>query len=187
MKKIYSIIAALLLLSAGSTFAGGISIPAVVISSSASQNQVRGYAGLSWTLGSQKSALQPDLVVGIRSLKVNSSDKVTSGVDVSARFKFVGGVAYDSARLSYVGGNRDLLANIGIGYSSSSKSYLATVAGQGPFSRIGLDYELTNSRLVPYLDLITLGKPKKVETIITYECPVGAFLHTSGNCIPAPV
>ncbi|MDH4376722.1 MAG: hypothetical protein QE494_10515 [Ramlibacter sp.] len=186
MRKFNSIIAALLLLLAGNTSAGLAVLPSAVYSS-ASQNQVRGYAGLSWTLGGQKSALQPDLVVGIRSLKVSSSDKVTSGVDVSARFKFVGGVAYDSARLSYVGGNRDLLAHVGFGYSSSSKSYLATVAGQGPFSRIGLDYELTNSRLVPYLDLITLGKPKKVEPITTYECPVGAFLHTSGNCIPAPV
>ncbi len=185
MKKIYSLIAAFLLLFAGNAFAG---IPAVAVTSSASQNQVKAYAGLSWTLGGQKSALQPDLVVGIRSLKVSSSDKVTSGVDVSARFKFVGGVAYDSARLSYVGGNRDLLAHVGFGYSSSSKSYLATVAGQGPFSRIGLDYELTNSRLVPYLDLITLGKPKKVEPRTTYECPVGTTLDTgSGYCIPDPV
>lgn len=160
MKKIHSTIIALLFAFAGSSFAGAPLVPTVI--NSATQTQVKAYAGLSWTLGGQKSSLRPDAIVGIRSLKVNSNDKVSNGLDISARFKFTDGATYDSSRLSYVTGNRDLLTHIGFGYSSANKSFLATLAGQGAYSRIGVDYEFTNPKLLPYLDLLTIDKPKLV-------------------------
>jgi hypothetical protein len=123
--------------------------------------------------------------VGIRSLKVNSNDKVSNGVDISARFKFTNGVAYDSSRLSYVSGHRDLLTHIGFGYSNTNKSFLATLAGQGAYSRLGVDYEFTNTKLLPYLDLLTVGKPKSVNSTSTYSCPAN-YAVVSGTCQWAP-
>ena len=69
----------------------------------------RAYAGLVWTLKERTSWI-PDLTLGFRSLRVKSSDSV-DGVDLSARIKLNGGVAFDSTRLVYVGGERDILGN----------------------------------------------------------------------------
>ena len=188
MKIFYSILIALLLAFTGNAFAGGPITP-IAVTNIATQTQVKVYAGLSWTLGGQKSSLQPYAVVGIRSLEVKSDDKVSNGIDISARFKFADGAAYDSSRLSYVSGNRDLLTHIGFGYSNANHSFLATLAGQGAYSRVGVDYEFTNSKVLPYLDLLTVGKPESVNSTTTYSCPVGLAL-VSGVCqpgAPAPV
>lgn len=185
MKIFYLIAIALLLAFTGNSFAGISSLPTTVVNSSTTQTQVKAYAGLSWTLGGPKSSRQPDAIVGIRSLKVNSNDKVSNGVDISARFKFIDGAAYDSSRLSYVSGNRDLLAHMGFGYSNASQSFLASLAGQGAYSRVGVDYEFTTSKFLPYLDLLTMGKPKSVNPSITYSCTAGYTL-VSGLCVVAP-
>lgn len=120
----------------------------------------RAYAGLVWTL-KEKTSWIPDLSFGLRSLRVKSSDSV-NGADLSVRIKLDGGVAFDSTRLVYVGGERDILGNIGIGYSNTNSSFLGTVAIQGPYSRIGTDFEITNKRFVPYLELLTVDKPNDV-------------------------
>lgn len=116
---------------------------------------------------------------------MNSNDKVNNGVDISARFKLTDGATYDSARLSYVSGNRDLQTLIGFGYSNVNKSFLATLAGQGAYSRVGVDYEFTNSKLLPYLDLLTVGRPATVNSTTTYSCPAG-FTLVAGTCQAAP-
>lgn len=185
MKKIYFILITLLLAFAGSSFAGMAGTAPIIVTNSATQTQVKAYAGLSWTLGGQKSSLQPDAIVGIRSLKVKSNDKVSNGLDISARFQFTDGVAYDSSRLSYVSGNRDLLTHVGFGYSSASKSFLATLAGQGAYSRVGVDYQLTNAKFLPYFDLLSVGKPKSVNPTTTDSCPAGSVLF-SGLCYLVP-
>jgi hypothetical protein len=126
----------------------------------AKKTEDRVYAGLVWTL-KEKPSYTPDLILGYRSLKVKSNDNVRGG-DLSIRMKLEGGVSFDSTRLVYVGGERDLLGNIGVGYSNPNSTLLGTIAVQGSYARLGTDYELNKSKFVPYLELNTLGNPKKV-------------------------
>jgi hypothetical protein len=186
LKKIYSALIPLLLAVAGNAFAGLAPPPPLVITTgSAAQTQVKGYAGLVWTLGGQKSALQPDAVVGVRSVKVKSDGNVNNGVDLSARFSFVNGVAFDSTRLSYVAGKRDLLANVGVGYSYVSKSYMATLAAQGDYSRVGVDYGFINGKWTPSLELLTLEKPKQVKQSTALSCP-SPYTLVGSSCTYVP-
>ena len=121
----------------------------------------RVYLGLSRELGSGFSAT-PDLVVGVRTLRVSSSNSV-DGADLSARVTLKDGVALDSTRLVYVGGERDLMANVGVGYSIKHKSLLGTAAVQGPHIRAGADYLLGDGSVKPYVEVNTLAKPAEVK------------------------
>ncbi len=160
MRKAFGILLGMLLLtSAGSTFAGKGAV--VIATGSGSETQTKAYAGLAWTLGAKKSAVIPDLVVGVRSLKAKSNDRVSNGADLSARFTFLDGFSFDSVRLSYVGGKRDVLGNVGVGYSFANKGFLGTIAAQGAHARAGLDYDFSASKTRPYLELLSLGKPDK--------------------------
>ena len=136
--------------------------------SDAKKTEGRGYAGLVWTL-KEKPSYTPDLILGYRSLKVKSNDNVSGG-DLSIRMKLEGGVSFDSTRLVYVGGERDLLGNIGVGYSNPNSTLLGTIAVQGSYARLGTDYELNKSKFVPYLELNTLDNPKKVAPHIILLC-----------------
>jgi hypothetical protein len=136
---------------------GGLAPP---IFADAKKTEDRVYAGLVWTL-KEKPSYTPDLILGYRSLKVKSNDNVRGG-DLSIRMKLEGGVSFDSTRLVYVGGERDLLGNIGVGYSNPNSTLLGTIAVQGSYARLGTDYELNKSKFVPYLELNTLDNPKKV-------------------------
>ena len=130
----------------------------------AKKTEDRVYAGLVWTL-KEKPSYTPDLILGYRSLKVKSNDNVSGG-DLSIRMKLEGGVSFDSTRLVYVGGERDLLGNIGVGYSNTNSTLLGTLAAQGSYARLGTDYELNKNKFVPYLELNTLDNPKVVPHII---------------------
>lgn len=154
--------------------------------------QTKAYAGLAWTLGAKNSSIRPDLVVGVRTLTVKSSDQVTNGADLSGRFTFAGGFSLDSARLSYVGGIRDLLGVVGVGYSSTNKAVLTTLAAQGSHARVGFDYEWANRQAIPYLEVLSLNRPKKVlgrdgSTLcvpINTEGPAGYYnTNTVGDCL----
>ncbi len=160
----FSAIATFFFLSlAGSSLAGGNS----QIVSVGSDTQTRGYAGLAWTLGAKNSSLRPQLVLGAQSLKVRSDNHVPSGVDMNFRFAFSNGLQFDSARLAYVGGTRDVLGNVGVGYSSASKTFLTTLSAQTAYSRLGLDYDLASRTAIPFFDILTIDKPRKVNPIIT--------------------
>ena len=126
----------------------------------AKKTEDRVYAGLVWTL-KEKPSYTPDLILGYRSLKVKSNDNVSGG-DLSIRMKLEGGVSFDSTRLVYVGGERDLLGNIGVGYSNANSTLLGTIAVQSSYARLGTDYELNKNKFVPYLELNTLDNPKNV-------------------------
>ncbi len=142
-------------------FAGFVAPPiATTTTTSNTDTENRAYAGLVWSLKDKMSFI-PDLTLGFRSLRVKSSNSVSGG-DISARIKLNNGIAFDSTRLSYIGGDRDLLGDIGIGYSKTNASFLGTLAVQGPYLKIGSDYELTNHQFVPYLEVLTLDKPNKV-------------------------
>lgn len=126
----------------------------------AKNTQDRVYVGLVWTL-KEKPSYTPDLILGYRSLTVKSNDNVHGG-DLSIRMKLEGGVSFDSTRLVYVGGERDLLGNIGVGYSNTNSTLLGTIAVQGSYARLGTDYELNKNKFVPYLEINTLDNPKNV-------------------------
>jgi hypothetical protein len=139
---------------------GGAPAPDPTFFSDAKKTEDRVYAGLVWTL-KEKPSYTPDLILGYRSLKVKSNDNVSGG-DLSIRMKLEGGVSFDSTRLVYVGGERDLLGNIGVGYSNPNSTLLGTIAVQGTYARLGTDYELNKNKFVPYLELNTLDNPKSV-------------------------
>jgi hypothetical protein len=169
MKFKLLLLSSLLAISVNAIAGGSLITPTSYKSNTDTENRV--YAGLVWTL-QEKMSLIPDLTLGFRSLRVKSSDSV-EGADISARIKLKDGVAFDSTRLVYVGGERDILGNIGIGYSNTNSSLLGTVAIQGPYSRVGTDFEFTNKKFVPYLEVLTLDKPNKVnKTTIISNPPI---------------
>lgn len=146
------------------------------------------YAGLAWTLKDEKSLI-PDLTLGIRSLRVKSSDQV-SGADLGVRVRLSDGLALDSVRVSYVGGQRGAMGNVGIGYSKTSASMIGTFAAQGPFSRLGADYAFGPAKLTPYFEALTLPAPSKVSKISTpgtYSCASypGTYLQGT-SCMTIP-
>ena len=152
---------------AGLPFATVITTPG----GSNTETENRAYAGLVWTLG-EKASMTPDLSLGFRSLRVKSSNSVEGG-DLSIRIKLDGGISFDSTRLSYVGGERDVMGNIGIGYSHTNSSILGTAAVQGAYTRVGSDYEFANQKFVPYLEVLTADKANKVDKSAgstTYDC-----------------
>lgn len=162
-----------------------ISVPATVtpgISKSDTDTENRAYAGLIWTFKDKASWL-PDLTLGFRSLRVKSSDSVSGG-DLSTRIKLSDGVAIDSVVLSYVGGKRDLLGNLGVGYSLTNASILGSAAVQAAYTKIGTDFQLNDKRFIPYVQLLTLDKPNnvnKISTPSTLSCPAPLTL-VGNNC-----
>lgn len=159
--------------------------PATVVTTmgkSQTDTENRAYAGLVWAL-QDKFSFIPDLTVGFRSLRVKSSDSVNGG-DISARIKLRDGISFDSARLSYVGGERDVLGNVGIGYSVTNSSFLGTLAVQGAHSRIGTDFQFSDKSFVPYLEVLTVDKPNKIRKTpgsSTLTCGAG-FILVGENC-----
>ncbi len=134
----------------------------VYVNDSITENRV--YAGIVFDLDGS-DGFMPDLVVGVRTLHVKSSDSV-EGADLSGRVSFNKhdkGVMFDSARLVYVGGERDVMGNMGIGYSNTHGSFLGTVAVLGPYTRLGTDFEFGKNKFEPYLEINTLNKPDDVD------------------------
>ena len=170
-----------------SALAGVPSIPATVVTSaggSQTNTENRAFFGLVWALQKNMS-LTPDLNFGFRSLRVKSNDNVNGG-EVSVRFKLKDGFSFDSTRLSFVGGERDLLANLGIGFSATNSSFLLTGAIQGPYVRFGSDYDLLLKKLSPYIEAVTLDKPNKVRRnrgSTSFECNDPNYTTLNGqNC-----
>jgi hypothetical protein len=161
--KFYKLFLIVILSSFGfltQTVYGGAGGPPAPTFSDAKKTEDRAYVGLVWTL-KEKPSYTPDLILGFRSLKVKSNDNASGG-DLSIRMKLEGGVSFDSTRLVYVGGERDLLGNIGVGYSNANSTLLGTIAVQSSYARLGTDYELNKNKFVPYLELNTLDNPKNV-------------------------
>ena len=119
----------------------------------------RVYAGLSWELSGNRGFL-PNIQVGFRALQVKSSDTVNGG-DISLRLKLGAGLQLDSTRLVYVGGNRDVQGDLGIGYSFARSGFLGTAAIQGPYLKIGSDF--MSGSLKPYVEINSLAKPNEVQ------------------------
>lgn len=140
------------------------------------------YAGLVWNLEDKFSSL-PKFTIGFRSLRVESNNTVDGG-DISARFDFANGINFDSWRFSYVGGKRDALANIGLGYSMSKKSILSTFGIQAPYLRLGTDLLFNDKKFNPYIEALTADSPDKGGGGgAEYECNNPNYPTLSGsNC-----
>ena len=152
--------------------------------SSSSNIDNRVYAGIVFDLDGSDGFL-PDLVLGVRSLHSKSNNDI-DGADFSTRIsygKHEKTLTLDSMRLVYVGGERDVLGNIGIGYSNVHSSLLGTIAIQGPYSRIGTDFEFGKNKFEPYLEINTLDKPNPSKT--EQSCLNGASL-INGVCSLPP-
>ncbi len=124
------------------------------------RTDTRAYAGLSWSLDGSNGYI-PDVLVGVRSLNVNSYSQV-SGADFNVRVRYKESFSFDSIRLAYVGGTRGLMGNAGLGYSFTGSSVLVTAAAQAAYSRLGADYSLTDHGIKPYLEANSLYMPKSV-------------------------
>jgi len=184
--KIILISLTMSLLTSFNAFAGPTyATPLTSVGGSQTQTENRVYAGLVWTL-KQKASTIPDLTLGFRSLRVKSTDSV-NGLEVSTRIKFKEGILLDSARLSFVGGERNVLGNVGVGYSVVNSSFLGTLAVQGSHSRLGADYLLTGNKFVPYIEALTLNSPNKVQPrngSTSYVCEDGFELNGEYNGQP---
>jgi hypothetical protein len=134
--------------------------PSIASSGSAYRVDNRAYAGLSWELDGANGFI-PDLILGARSLNVNSSNTV-NGADFNVRLRYKGDVSFDSVRLSYVGGSREFMGNAGLGYSFTNGDILGTVAAQAAYSRLGVDYLFNKGSIKPYLEGNSLYAPKQV-------------------------
>ena len=142
-------------------------IPGTSIKNSA--NDTFCYAGIVWTSNHKLSDV-PDLSLGCRLLSVNSNDNL-HGVDVNARFKFNGGFDFDSMRVMYVGGDRDVQGEIGLGYSKTQSSLLGTGAVQIPYLRAGGDFILNDHSFVAFIEANSIDKPKRVQPTETPATP----------------
>lgn len=154
----------------------------LIPSCESSNNENRLYAGLVFNFDSNNGFI-PDFVVGARSLHIDSSNDI-AGADLSARISYSKhnkSFIFDSTRLVYVGGERDVMGNIGIGYSNTDSSLLGTIAIQAPYSRIGTDYEFGKNKFKPYLEINSLDKPNKPQE----TCPSGSLLF-DGECVYPP-
>ena len=121
----------------------------------------RVYAGLVWTFGKTQNTFVPDLSLGYSSLKVKTDSDV-NGVDVGVRLRLSGqGVTLDSARASYVDGDRNLMSHYGMGYSFSHSDFMVSVAAQKSHLKLGADLLVSSQTFVPYIEINSLDKPDK--------------------------
>ncbi|MFT3856069.1 MAG: hypothetical protein QM742_00640 [Aquabacterium sp.] len=117
------------------------------------RDSMRVYAGVNWVFGAQ-----PELVVGVRSVRTNARHKSLGG-RFEASFPFsMNSIAFDKLRLRGVGGHRTALAEVGVGYSFVNKQYLLSAAVQGRFANVGTDYVLGGKAWQPFVGLNSLDR-----------------------------
>ena len=186
MKKILALL--ILIMTAQTAHAGAPSSD--ITYSHKESTDTRAYAGLVWTLGKDFKKT-PELSLGLSAIKQESgyaftdswdttfpvnqpSESVEGGLDWSLRINFDNGVAVDSTRLLYLNGDRDLLGNVGLGYSFAENLPFGTIGVQAPYSRIGVDVALDNGTLTTpefFVELLTLDKEDRL--IGDYSCSIG--------------
>jgi len=125
------------------------------------EKTTRWYTGLIWQLGANQG-LKPDIVFGVRTLTVKNIDSVT-GNDANIRVKIKdSSLSIDSARLAYVSGKPSALGNIGLGYSFTHNTPIATAAVQANHLRLSTDYLFSQNKFQYFGEVNTLKKPEKL-------------------------
>ena len=100
---------------------------------SQNHDETRAYAGLQWITG-ETSMTKPNLVLGLRQTRTNSSDKVT-GADLTFTYSLEKN-QIDALRLGYLDGKCDVLATAGLGYSFKKNTVLGFAGAVGPYSKL---------------------------------------------------
>ena len=131
------------------------------VAGSGSRTDNRAFAGLVWELGGDKGHL-PNLVLGLNSLRVKSDNSVEGG-EVSLSLDVFKRQTVDSVKLYYVGGNRDVQAKLGAGYSFEFGRVLASAGLQGSHLLIGSDYVYGVDKFKPFFGINSFGRPRAVE------------------------
>ena len=178
------------MIASQNAMAGGIPITTYVNTYNKTSNtETTVYAGLVWTLGKEFKKI-PELTLGIRALKQETpfatssitvlltdenvipgkpSTKIKGGLDFSLRFNFDNSFTTDSARLLYVDGKKDLLGNVGVGYSFTNSQPFGTLGLQADYSRIGMDVALDKGTLtspVFFLEFLTIDGSDEINPAI---------------------
>lgn len=138
------------------------------------------FVGINWNFG----AKSPELVLGFRGLRTNTSKK-SDGYQLDLILPFASTLSFDRVRLSYVGGQRSALGQLGLGYSFAQKSFLGNVALQAPYATAGVDYLFSGS-LLPYVGVNSLGRPRvptSGASSTTLGCTAPATLQPADNFI----
>lgn len=153
------------------------------------QTQTRFYGGLVWSLD-KKQSLVPDVTLGIRVLGVSSNNNVSGG-DFSIRVGVYDKLSIDSARLLYVGGNRNVQGNAGVGYSFTNNQILGVAGAQAAFGRAGSDYQFGANKFNPFIEVNTIQRPNQVSpnqsTPSSLQCPADYMgPSSSGQCYQQP-
>ena len=110
------------------------------------------FAALQWNFGAESS--KPDVVIGYRSVDVNTSGDVRG---------WQGSVSYDSEegvdklKLEGVSGNEDVQYTYGGGYSLQEHQPLLTGGVNGSYLTAGADYLIGHHKIEPYIGLTTLS------------------------------
>jgi hypothetical protein len=160
IKKFLSFLITSTLLAPTLVFSNGGPVPP----SYESRTQTTGYVGLQWLLGEKENSAVPNVVVGARYTKTNTSNRV-SGADLSLTYDFSKSQV-GSVRLGYLGGKCDLLGTAGIGYDYANKAMLGYLGAIGPYSKVfgqiggqgfGLGLEVNTQDCAK--DRITLSEP----------------------------
>ena len=121
----------------------------------------RVYVGLVWSFDQSEQSFIPDLSLGYSSLKTKSDGDV-NGVDVGLRIGLTGkGVQFDSARLSYVDGDNNLMNHYGLGYSFHFNDFMGTFAVQKSHIKAGADLLMSSQTFIPYAEINSLDKPSR--------------------------
>ncbi|RVU86174.1 hypothetical protein EOL70_01630 [Leucothrix sargassi] len=115
------------------------------------------FAALQWTFGAE--SMKPDVVVGYRSVDVDTSGDV-SGWQASASYKAHEGV--DKLKLEGVTGDKDIQFTYGGGYSLQQKKALLSASANGEHVVVGADYVVGDKGVDPFFGVTTIG---------TYDVP----------------
>jgi hypothetical protein len=129
---------------------------------SSKRTDTKFYTGFVWTLGENFNKV-PELVLGVQSIGVKTNNRV-SGADLNVRVNMSQSLSLEGVRLSYVGGKRHYLGNIGVGYSFAQNTPLMTGAFQTAYFRAGSDYLFGQEKFAPYVEINTLKPIKQVKS-----------------------
>lgn len=110
------------------------------------------FAALKWTFG--EKSLTPDVVIGYRSVDVESNGDV-SGWQGSVSYRPHHGI--DKMKLEGVTGDDDMQYTYGGGYSLQHHKPILSAGVNGSHLMAGADYVLGHHKVEPYFGLTTLG------------------------------
>jgi len=110
------------------------------------------FAALQWTFGAE--TIKPDVVIGYRSVDVESSGDV-SGWQGSVSYRPGDGV--DKLKLEGVTGDEDIQYTYGGGYSLQHHQPLVSAGVNGSYLTAGADYIIGEHKIEPYVGLTTLN------------------------------